>query len=206
MTQLQQQRIKAVKILLEKADANIPMLIDYYLDDELRKLLGLPDRPKGNPPYSGWMVSTPIPAVAPTKTSQAGVDLIKRWEGCKTGAYLCPAGVWTIGYGHTSTVKPGMCISYDRAEELLKMDLQRFERTVRDSVTVPLTQPQFDALVSFVYNVGSKAFTNSTLLDLLNQKKYALAAAQFHRWNKAGKVTLKGLIDRRNEEYELFMS
>jgi lysozyme len=206
MTQLQQQRLKAVMILIERADKNIPMLIDYYLDDELRRLLGLPDRPKDHPPYSGWMVSTPIPKEAPTRISQVGIDLIKRWEGCRTGAYLCPAGVWTIGYGHTGTAKPGMCISYDRAEELLKMDLQRFERTVRDSVKVPLTQPQFDALVSFTYNCGSKAFTNSTLLDLLNQKKYALAAEQFHRWNKAGNTTLKGLIDRRREEYQLFMS
>lgn len=206
MTQLQKQRLKAVRILIEKADNNIPMLIDYYLDDHLRKVLGLPDRPKDHLPYSGWMISTPFPEASPTQTSQQGIDLIKRWEGCRLGAYLCPANVWTIGYGHTGTATPGMCISYERAEELLKVDLQRFEKAVRNCVKVPINQNQFDALVSLAYNIGIAAFSNSTLLTILNQKSYALSAEQFHRWNRVGKVTLKGLTDRRKEEYQLFMS
>lgn len=206
MTQLQQQRLKALKILVEKGSPDVPMLIDYYLDDALRRILGLPDRPRDNPPYSGWMVSTPFPVSLPTQTSQDGIDLIKRWEGCRTSAYLCPKGVWTIGFGHTGTAKPGMCISYERAEELLKLDLQRFEKAVTETVKVKITQPQFDALVSLAYNIGTNAFAHSTLINLLNQEKYALAAEQFQRWNKAGNKPLKGLTDRRNEEYKMFMS
>lgn len=206
MTKLQQQRLNAVKILIEKGAPDVPMLIDYHLDDHLRRMLNLPDRPKEHPPYSGWMISTPMPKEAPTKTSQEGIDLIKRWEGCRLGAYLCPANVWTIGYGHTGTATPGMCISYERAEELLKLDLQRFEKAVRNCVKVPVNQNQFDALVSLSYNIGIAAFSNSTLLTILNQKNYALSAEQFHRWNRVGKVTLKGLSDRRKEEYQLFMS
>ncbi|NJO98632.1 MAG: lysozyme [Pleurocapsa sp. CRU_1_2] len=180
------------------------MLLDYHIDDFLRELLSLPDRPVDQPPYSGWL-TTPQ-GVNPVQTSRAGIDLIKRWEGCRIKAYRCPAGIWTIGYGHTGTAKPGMCISYDKAEELLKQDLQRFEKAVQTLVRVPLNQNQFDALVSFTYNVGAKAFGDSTLLSLLNQKKYLACAEQLLRWTKAGKVTLKGLVDRRTEEKDLFLS
>jgi lysozyme len=206
MTQLEQHRARAIAILLQKADKVVPMLIDYDLDSFLRNLLDLPKRPLGQPPYFGWMVSTPVLAQAPSKISDMGLALIKRWEGCRLAAYQCPAGIWTIGYGHTKTAKPGMKITREQAKLLFKEDLAEFESAVTKLVTVPLSQNQFDSLVSFVYNVGSNALANSTLLALLNRKNYLGAAEQFLRWTKAGNVTLTGLVQRRKAEYELFMS
>lgn len=206
MTKLEQYRARAIALLLQKADKVVPMLIDYDLDDFLRNLLNLPKRPQGQAPYEGWMVSTKQTVEEVRQVSATGLALIKRWEGCKSNAYLCPAKVWTIGYGHTKTVKPGMKITIDQAEELLKQDLAVFEQAVVRLVTVPLSQNQFDALVSFAFNVGTNALANSTLLSLLNRKNYLGAAEQFLRWTKAGNVTLKGLVERRKKEYELFMS
>lgn len=206
MADLASNRSRALKILDEKADKTDPMYVDYEIDDALRRILGLPKRPEGQEPYSGWLTPEEDDVAISGRISQNGVDLIKRWEGCRTTAYRCPAGVWTVGYGHTATAKPGMCISYDRAEELLKIDLQRFEKAVTTLVRVPLTQSQFDALVCFAYNVGAKAFGESTLLRLLNQGKYLLAADQFDRWTKAGGKTLPGLVNRRADEKKLFLS
>lgn len=205
MASLENNRLRALKVYADKADKSVPMLLDYHIDDFLRELLGLPDRPVGQPPYTGWLTTSQENPVIPIKTSQAGIDLIKRWEGCRIKAYRCPAGIWTVGYGHTGTVKPGTSISYDKAEELLKQDLQRFEKAVKTLVTVPINQNQFDALVSFTYNVGVKAFGDSTLLSLLNQKKYLPASDQFLRWTKAGSKTLPGLVLRRSEERDLFL-
>jgi lysozyme len=206
MASLENNRAKALKIYADKADKCVPMLLDYYIDDFLRELLSLPERPQAQPPYSGWLVSTEPTAVAPRRISARGLSLIKRWEGCRQNAYLCPAKVWTIGYGHTKTCKPGMVISLSEAERLLQQDLQVFEAAVSRLVTAPLSQNQFDALVSFSFNVGTGALADSTLLRLLNRKNYLEAAEQFKRWTKAGNVTLKGLVDRREEEYDLFMS
>jgi lysozyme len=206
MASLENNRLKALKIYADKADKSVPMLLDYHIDDFLRELLNLPDRPVGQPPYAGWLTTGQEKPGIPIETSQAGIDLVKRWEGCKTKAYRCPAGVWTIGYGHTEGVNSSMWISYDKAEEFLKQDLQRFEKAVKTLVTVPINQNQFDALVSFTYNVGAKAFGNSTLLSLLNQKKYLPASDQFLRWTKAGSKTLPGLVLRRSEERDLFLS
>lgn len=205
MTQLEQYRTRAVKLLLEKADKVVPMLIDYHLDDFLRNLLNLPARPEGQPPYAGWMIDPVLPSVKPTKISEAGLSLIKKFEGCRVNAYLCPAKVWTIGYGHTKTVKPGQKITLESANQLLQQDVEVFEQAVVKLVKVPLNQNQFDALVSFAFNVGTGALANSTLLSLLNRKNYLGAAEQFLRWTKAGNVTLKGLVDRRKEEYKLFL-
>jgi lysozyme len=138
------------------------------------------------------------------KTGQAGLHLIKTFEGLKLSAYLCPAGVWTIGYGTTKGVKPGQAITAAKAEELLAADLRKFEDTVNTAVAVPITQGQFDALVSLAYNIGSGAFRASTLLRLLNAGDYAGAAKQFDRWNKAGKKVLAGLTRRRAAERQLF--
>lgn len=185
MASLESNRLRALKVYADKADKSVPMLLDYHIDDFLRELLDLPDRPIGQVPYVGWLTTPQDMSTTPIATSQVGINLIKRWEGCRTLAYKCPAGIWTIGYGHTSTAKPGMSISYDKAEELLRQDLQRFEKAVKTLVRVPINQKQFDALVSFTYNVGAKAFGDSTLLTLLNQKKYKFAADQFPRWTKA---------------------
>lgn len=206
MSKLQEYRQRAVTLLLQKADHSVPMLIDYHIDDLLRSLLNLPPRPQGQPPYSGWMVSAEQSTKALRHISGAGVDLIKRWEGCRTNAYLCPAKVWTIGFGHTKTAKAGLKITQTFAEELLRQDLAVYEQAVIKLVTVPLSQNQFDALVSFAFNVGTGALASSTLLSLLNRSNYLGAAEQFLRWTKAGSVTLPGLVSRRKAEYQLFMS
>lgn len=138
--------------------------------------------------------------------SQNGVDLIKRFEGCRLKAYRCPAGVLTIGYGHTgSDVSNGMEISQEKAENMLKMDLVVHCNNVTKLVKVPLNQNQFDALVSFEYNVGYGALSTSTLLRLLNQGKYTEASKQFERWVYAGGKPLEGLKRRRKAEKELFI-
>lgn len=143
------------------------------------------------------------------KTSTAGKDLIKIHEGFRAKAYLCPAGVPTIGFGTTrikgSPVQMNMIITTDEANVFLEEDLKDFENAVNTLVAVELTQNQFDSLVSFVYNVGIGNFRNSTLLRLLNQGKYKEAAQQFPRWNKANKKVLPGLTKRRNDEMNLFL-
>lgn len=139
------------------------------------------------------------------RTSQKGIDLIKKFEGCRLEAYKCPAGIWTIGYGHTKGVQNGQKITQAQAEEFLIEDLKVYEKAVESCVKVPLSQNQFDALVSFCYNCGSGALKTSTLLRLLNEGKYSEAGEQFLRWNKAGGRVLAGLTRRREEEREMFL-
>ena len=136
--------------------------------------------------------------------SKAGLDLIKQFEGLYLKAYRCPAGVPTIGYGHTAGVAMGQTITQQQADDYLRRDVRQFERAVARLVTVPLTQGQFDALVSFAFNLGEGALAQSTLLRLLNTGDYAGAAAQFDRWNKAGGRVLPGLVRRRAAERALF--
>lgn len=138
--------------------------------------------------------------------NEAGLNLIKDFEGCRLKAYLCPAGVWTIGYGHTQGVKPDMVINQLQAERFLRQDLKRFEDAVIALVKVPITLNQFSALVSFAYNVGTGALYDSTLLRKLNKKDYKGAANEFLRWNKAGGKVLPGLTKRRLAEKDLFES
>ena len=139
------------------------------------------------------------------RTSQKGIDLIKKFEGCRLEAYKCPAGVWTIGYGHTKGVQNGQKITQAQAEEFLREDLKIYEQAVEACVKVPLSQNQFDALVSFCYNCGSGALKTSTLLRLLNEGKYSEAGEQCLRWNTAGGKVLAGLTRRREEEREIFL-
>lgn len=138
--------------------------------------------------------------------SQKGIDLIKNFEGCRLTAYRCPANILTIGYGHTgSDVVTGQKITQEQAEKLLKSDLLVHCNNVSRLVKVPLTQNQFDALVSFEFNVGYAHFASSTMLKLLNQKKYREAAAQFDRWVYANRKVLAGLVKRRAAEKTLFL-
>lgn len=138
--------------------------------------------------------------------SQKGIDLIKNFEGCRLTAYRCPANILTIGYGHTgSDVVIGQKITQEQAEKLLKSDLLVHCNNVSRLVKVPLTQNQFDALVSFEFNVGYGNFASSTMLKLLNQKKYREAAAQFDRWVYANRKVLAGLVKRRAAEKNLFL-
>lgn len=144
------------------------------------------------------------------KISKTGIDLINSFEKCELKAYLCPAHVWTIGYGHTGLVdgKPvcyGMKVTKNKANKLRAADLEKFEKAINSLVTVKLTQNQFDALVSFCYNIGAGAFKSSTLLKRLNKSDYTGAAAEFKKWNKGGGMVLPGLIRRRKEEATLFL-
>ncbi len=149
------------------------------------------------------------------KTGTKGLQLIEKYEGCRLEAYKCPAGVWTIGVGHTGTVqgkkvKQGMKITYSHAIKILNTDLKKFEAFVNQYVQVKVTQNQFDALVSFCFNVGPGNLKKSTLLKKLNQKDYEGASAEFLKWNKGdvdgnGKlVAISGLTKRRHAEQKLF--
>lgn len=145
------------------------------------------------------------------QTSDKGIALIKQFEGCKLKAYQDSVGVWTIGYGWTQPVdgKPiraGMTIKQETAERLLKTGLVSYESDVSRLVKVGLTQGQFDALVSFTYNLGTRSLSTSTLLRKLNAGDYAGAADEFLRWNKAGGKVLNGLTRRREAERALFLS
>lgn len=135
-----------------------------------------------------------------------GIALIREFEGLRLEAYKCPAGVWTIGFGTTQGVRPGMKITYSQAEEMLRRDLTSFETAVKNLVKVQLTSNQYDAIICFVYNIGINAFAKSTFLRKLNAKDYAGAANQFTRWNKAGGKVLAGLTRRREAEKKLFLS
>lgn len=140
------------------------------------------------------------------RLSPSGLELIKSHEGLRLSAYQDVAGVWTIGYGNTSTAKPGMIITQEQAERLLMNDVEQFENAVNNLVRVTLNQNQFDALVSFTFNLGRGALYRSTLLRKLNVGDYAGAASEFGRWVNAGGKPWPGLIRRRQEERELFES
>ena len=141
------------------------------------------------------------------KTSNKGVELIKRHEMLKLKAYRCPAGVLTIGYGHTKNVHEGMVIDNAKADEFLREDVQDAEQSVLRLVVKSLSQNQFDALVSFVFNLGATKFKNSTLLSRINNNPSDQDIRyQFSRWNKAGIVVLPGLTKRRAEEADLYFS
>lgn len=142
------------------------------------------------------------------RISQKGIDLIKKFEGIRLTAYVCPAGVLTIGYGHTGPdVQPGMRITEEEAERLLWADTESAQQTVSSFVSVKLNQNEYDALVSFTFNVGPTAFVNSTMLRLLNHgADRKVVAGEFGRWVKAGSdEVIPGLVRRREEEKKLFL-
>ena len=132
--------------------------------------------------------------------SQQGVELIKHFEGCRLEAYLCPAGIWTIGYGHTLDVKEGDRVDQEAAEAFLIEDLEEFEDHVQRLVEVDLSQDQFDALVSWTFNLGYGNLAASTLLAKLNDGLYDEVPEQIKRWTRAGGRVLDGLVKRRNAE------
>jgi len=136
--------------------------------------------------------------------SKEGLALIKKFEGCELEAYRCPAGVWTIGCGTIKDVKEGDRITKDEANHLLEEEMIEYESYINDMVDVPLEQNQFDALCSWVFNLGSKNLSESTLLRVLNDGKYEEVPQQIKRWNKANGEVLNGLIRRREAEALLF--
>lgn len=135
------------------------------------------------------------------------MDLIQEFEGCKLTAYLCPAGVWTIGWGSTGLgVGKGVIWTQAEADERYKKDMAAFKSGVQKLVIVPITRNQLEALTSFAYNLGLGALKGSTLLKYLNAGNYQAAANQFLRWDKAGGKVLSGLTRRRTAERNLFLS
>jgi len=142
-----------------------------------------------------------------TPTGIKNVELIKESEGLRLKAYLpTPNDVYTIGYGHTKTAEKGMVITLAGADALLLHDLAWVETAIDTYVQVPLNQNQYDALSSFIYNVGGTAFRKSTLLKKLNKKDYNGAANELLRWDKQKGKVLRGLTKRRQLEKDLFLS
>lgn len=140
------------------------------------------------------------------KTSQIGINLIKNFESLRLEAYRCPAGVCTIGYGHTAGVRRGDVIDAQRAEQLLAEDLRKFEAVVNRECP-DVNQNQFDALVSFTFNCGEGALMKSTLLKCVKANPQNLnIRGEFARWNKSGGMVLVGLIRRRRAEADLYYS
>jgi len=138
------------------------------------------------------------------------IDNIKRWEALRLKAYKPTAyDVWTIGYGHTATAKRGMVITEAQAEKLLREDLAWVRKVIATQVDVPLTQHQYDALASFIFNLGGANFASSTLKKRINASDMVGAADEFPKWNKQrqnGKlVVLRGLTRRRAHERKLWL-
>lgn len=139
------------------------------------------------------------------KISADGIQFIKDREGLRLKSYDDGGGVWTIGYGHTKGVKKGQIINTAQAEKFLRDDLVEFEGSVDALVKVELTQNQFDALVSFAFNVGVAAFRKSTLLKVLNQGHYGRVPNELSKWVKDNGKVIQGLVKRRALEAALFM-
>ena len=138
------------------------------------------------------------------RVNEAGFALIKEYEGLHLTPYLCPGKIWTIGYGHTRTVRQNMKITPEQADLLLEDDLRLAGRAITRLVQVPLNNNQFAALASFVFNIGTANFERSTLLKLLNRGWYEQVPAQLTRWNRASGEVLGGLARRRAAEARLW--
>ena len=139
-------------------------------------------------------------------TNAEGIALIKKYEGCKLKAYTCPAGVLTIGYGHTGKdITPGTRITETRAHELLMKDIATAEKGALSNVTDPINDNELSAMVSFTFNLGVASLARSTLLRLFNEGNHEGAAEQFLRWVMAGGKELDGLRKRRAAERALFL-
>lgn len=141
------------------------------------------------------------------KATGRSISIIKSFEGCKLESYQDAGGVWTIGWGQTGrNIGPGLRITQLEADQFLQNHVGEVERQISSLVSAPLSQNQFDALVSFVYNVGAGAFASSTLLKKLNRQDYSGAASELLRWNKDDGKLSHGLVNRRFEEHRMFSS
>lgn len=144
--------------------------------------------------------------------NQAGIDLIKKWEGFRAEAYRDAVGVWTIGYGTTAMAgvgidpKPGMRITEAQAEEYLRKAVDKFAAQIRPAITAPINENEFAAFVSLAYNIGPGAFRKSSALRYFNAGDKAKAADAILLFNKAGGKVLRGLVNRRQEERALFLT
>jgi len=138
------------------------------------------------------------------EVNNKGLSIITRYEGCRLQAYKCPAGKWTIGYGHTDGVYEGMKITHKLAEAFLKKDVESACKIIKNSCTVELNVNQFSALASFIFNIGGTKFKQSKLLKYINQGKLNDAMYEFYKWDKANGKSLLGLRLRRMDEALLF--
>lgn len=138
--------------------------------------------------------------------TKKGIDLIKKFEGCKLTAYRCPAGIWTIGYGHTNGVYQGQTITQYEADKMLENDVVKFEMGVRNLVG-NLPDNKIDALTSFAFNLGLGAFQGSTLCKKVKANPNDLTIRnEFMKWVNAGGKRLQGLVNRRQAEADLYFS
>lgn len=142
------------------------------------------------------------------KTGEKGLNLIKKFEGFSDKKYICPAGKPTIGYGHVILPSEHFpsSITKEEAEILLKNDLVSREKSLNILIKVVITQNQFDALISLIYNIGIENFKQSTLLKFINDKLFDKIPEQFRRWKYINKVISKGLLNRREEEIKLWLA
>ena len=146
------------------------------------------------------------------KTSPNGIELIKRFEGFSPTPYFCPANYLTIGYGHLITEKDAFItskkteISKLQAEEILRSDLQKFERAIKNLINIPLDQNQFDALISFTFNLGAGALQRSTLRQKINRGEHIQASQEFLKWVYSSGRKVRGLIYRRIAESALYLT
>jgi len=138
------------------------------------------------------------------RVNALAIKTIKRWERFRPLAYLCPANVWTIGYGHTKTAREGMSVTRAEAEALLRQDLDEIVTALAAAIRVPLSDEQSAALLSWAYNVGVGAAKSSTLLKKLNAGDYAAVPGELMRWVHAGGKLLDGLVNRRAAEAALW--
>ena len=157
---------------------------------------------------SAKKVTAGVQETEPTRTSQDGIDLIKSFEGLRLESYYCSSNVLTIGYGHTNGVYEGQVITEQDAEELLRKDLMWFEQEVSRLILPKLTQHEFDAIVSFAFNVGSGALSDSTFCRRMNagENKAKCFREEFPKWVNGPNGPLPGLVRRRDAEVELATS
>lgn len=141
----------------------------------------------------------------PTKTSAVGLALIKRFEGCRLTSYQCPAGVWTVGYGSTTSVIPHATITQAEADARLAKDVELVDRNLGALVKTNVTQGQWDALASFAFNLGVGALKGSGLLKLANTGLTSAAAEEFLKWTHCNGKVEKGLVTRREAERKLWL-
>ena len=157
-------------------------------------------------PHAFWIkFKTEVKGGTKMKISDKGIEFLIKEEGEVLHAYKCQARVWTIGVGHTGGVTPNMKITKEQSRQLLKSDLCRFEKVVNETIKHPLLQHQFDALVSFAFNVGAPAFKASTLAKKINTNSpWAEIRHEFLRWNKVKGKENAGLTSRRKREAKLY--
>jgi lysozyme len=146
------------------------------------------------------MIRKAVASLALSAVALVGIAVHEGYEG---SAYQDIVGIWTIGFGTTDGVRPNQTITPVAALQRKLTDVQKFEGALKQCVTVPLSQNEYDAYISLAYNIGSGAFCNSTLVRLLNQGRYDMACQQILRWNRAGGQVVQGLVNRRQAEYKL---